>query len=442
MNKKIFSRNLLQSVIAGVLFTSFGVSSCSSEDGMEFNMPSTHKLTTYKLTPQEALDNAKPFLASLETQKGLSRKIMAYKFASKTIKNTRVVYSEDNSSAVSAKEKDTLLYVLNLNGGGYIVAPTDSRITPVLAYIQEGEYDPNDTTNTGFNMFLGKTKQMIQAEKEIVDGTKKENSNTSNINEADINKLQLYIPEEPKQTTAASDWTVVSEVPKRLKSTLGQEFPLNKYIWNGYAGCVAVATIQTMMYKKLPKYIANFEGIEKIPLDWDKMENTKQIMRNHRLSEDIREQLALLTSYINARLKANIKKDGTGANTKDAVDLLNSLGISAAKLRRMNETDVITCLNEGGVLLSCGYMHSVKFLGKILKYKGGHAWVVDGYKQVKRGNQQKLYVHCNWGWSGLGNGVYLWNCFYSDSPETTLDNPRKPTNEVHFKYNFKYSHVK
>lgn len=432
MKRNFFSHSLLQSVIAGLFFVSFGVCSCSSEGEMDLKPLVMSKPTSYKLSPQEALDNAKPLLASLEAQKGGAKKTMARGVAYKTLKNAKVVFSDKTTS--TTKQGDTLLYVLNLNEGGYIVAATDRRVSPVLAYVEKGEYNPKDTTNAGFNFFLEKTKAMIAAEKAIVEGT-------DTLHKSEGYTLQLYAPEANKYEAPAG-WRLAYEVPKRLKTNWGQGFPFNKYMWNGYAGCVSVAMMQIMMHKKQPEYIANFEGIDKIPLDWNKIETEEPVMTRTPLDEGVREQLALLTSYLNYRLGATIRKGSTGAKTEKAVKILNSLGISADPLQPMGEDEMMSRLNEGGVLLSRGNRHSTRFLGIVLGYSEGHAWVIDGYKLMRNGSQRKVYLHCNWGWNGVDDGYYLWNCFHADHPETILDNPNISANAAHFKYDLLFSHVR
>ena len=37
----------------------------------------------------------------------------------------------------------------------------------------------------------------------------------------------------------------------------------------------------------------------------------------------------------------------------------------------------------------------------------GHSWVIDGYRY----EGSTMLVHCNWGWSGKGNGYFATNCF-------------------------------
>lgn len=46
--------------------------------------------------------------------------------------------------------------------------------------------------------------------------------------------------------------------------------------------------------------------------------------------------------------------------------------------------------------------------------QGGHAWVSDGYSYCidkDNGNMINPYIHCDWGWGGIGNGYFTANAF-------------------------------
>ena len=88
-------------------------------------------------------------------------------------------------------------------------------------------------------------------------------------------------------------------------------------------------------------------------------------------------------------------------------------------------------------------------------YSGGHAWVLDGIKSLRRkvtqiniftnevvdvSFQKKELVHCNFGWGGIDNGYYLSKAFNTvKGPE--MRSSESPDNGTYGEdYNFQYNH--
>ena len=83
-----------------------------------------------------------------------------------------------------------------------------------------------------------------------------------------------------------------------------------------------------------------------------------------------------------------------------------------------------------------------KFLGITVKYKGGHAWVYDGYISATKNGKQQNLIHCNWGWgsSKFYNGYYLSKVFDTNSGPEIYDNEVTRSGQSgYYKYNLEYS---
>lgn len=82
-----------------------------------------------------------------------------------------------------------------------------------------------------------------------------------------------------------------------------------------------------------------------------------------------------------------------------------------------------------------GRYYHVAFV--IRNYVDGHAWVVDGYIDQVKNNQESKYIHCNWGWKGKRNGYFLSNVLNAEESPVYNDDVTPSTRSDNFRYRLK-----
>ena len=153
--------------------------------------------------------------------------------------------------------------------------------------------------------------------------------------------------------------------------------------------------------------------------------------------------MAHLCRYLGNAFGAKYKKGTTSVGENKAIDWFNKWGgLKASKLKKYDENPIINAIKNGNPVYGRGNSGRKKFLGITVKYKGGHAWVYDGYiSAIKNGKQQNL-IHCNWGWgSSISyNGYYLSKVFDTNSgPEIKDTEVTRSGSSNNYKYNLEYS---
>lgn len=175
----------------------------------------------------------------------------------------------------------------------------------------------------------------------------------------------------------------------------------NTYIPNYYpVGCVPVAVGEIMKYWQYP---ASF--------NWNQITN------------EASDATAQFLYQVALACNTTFGPGGSGATPQDALNAFHSYGYANASLVSHNDGTVKTNLNTGKPV----YMR-----GRTTDNLEGHAWVCDGYRQVRPGYEivvkalqtktsfytqnmgvyystitPAIYYYINWGYSGKQNGFYL-----------------------------------
>ena len=131
-------------------FSLITLSACSSDEPAVPSTPASSEKSEIR-SVEDACNIA---LAFLEAGKDIS--------ASRSegaIANVKIGYGASSRSGAA----DTLFYSINLaNDGGFVLVSAPVAAEPVLAFVENGSYDPAQTTdNPGFNMFIEKSKEYI-----------------------------------------------------------------------------------------------------------------------------------------------------------------------------------------------------------------------------------------------------------------------------------------
>ena len=176
----------------------------------------------------------------------------------------------------------------------------------------------------------------------------------------------------------------------------------DEYIYKGkcVAGCVPVAMAQIMSYHKYP---ASYVGYE---FAWNAMtESTKFSFNNE--PNDNALMVAHLIREIGRVAKADYGKE-TSATLANIKTMFPKFGYNITGADYDVDKVKISLINNRPV-----FAYGSK------KNGGGHFWVIDGYDHLAtrktyyynyapynvhdvRDFDNRIYVHCNWGWSGEG----------------------------------------
>ena len=422
----------------------------------------THYAITgdYKLTEDEVVESLESFLTSGPSSEGLVSKsgekkyslkkadTIIYKFNKPSVA-TNNLYSKGESDEES---DDVNLFVYDINkedGNGYAILCDDLRIGDVIC-IADGEYRFGDSDNPIAQYFEEQLDSYINDTKQVWEDLNENDvellKNKCGITDEDIQEtIQQNIFSKASEPIRLYDWKI-DQINEKciLKTKWGQRSFYNDAIQavkgkDYYVGCTAVATAQLIAFHKRPyimsspngrtrffrlkalwpKVARNWGGV----FDWDviydpgkvKAENPSNKKTVERLDSRFYQIPALMYEVAEGIKSVYTEKDGTSAYLGDSVNYLRSIGYKCDNTTRNDKysfDDIKKSIDRGLPVLARGSSH-----------KGGHAWVMDGYKKCHR--DQKLYVrssgscktvttriygdfvHCNFGWEGDSDGYYI-----------------------------------
>lgn len=302
----------------------------------------------------------------------------------------------------SQAEEEAYYYVFNAgNNGGYVIVSGDDRVEPILGYVEQGSFDP-DNIPENMRAWLEGYEEEI---KYVIDNDLK--------------------PGSPALRRRSKVTNTKHSVPEILTSRWNQGLPYNLTIEKYYkedgtqarpaAGCIATAWAQVInfhkypdkIYSQIPSYSKTYtlsDGTKKtvtfpaVPrgakIDWENMKDTYSCSESHT-------HTAADTAVANLiRYCGQAVKMGYGASsgaTWHAPDVIKYFGFDDSGHRVGRDECSIDewqdlVYNE----IAAGY--PVPFSGS--KISGGHAFVLDGF------DGEQLF-HVNWGWGGGSNGWFL-----------------------------------
>lgn len=221
-------------------------------------------------------------------------------------------------------------------------------------------------------------------------------------------------------------------------------------------GCVATATSQIMSYHRFPAY------------DWDR------IIRVSLLEADsIKDPYTIeILSYLhkelgkpeNLDMHYTITKDGSAAYSENVPRTFRAFGYRCGELEDYSFDKIKGEVYAQRPVYIDGYSikevtTTPKFLfwggDVVVSYKKGHAWVIDGVRQIKRkvttihritkevvdiAYEVKELVHCNMGWAPTNNGYYISKAFNLNNPPEMRSSVLRSTTTEGEDANFQFYH--
>lgn len=266
-------------------FSLITLSACSSNEPVA---PSTPLTPSEKSDIRSVDDACNIALAFLEAGNDISASR-----SEDAIANVKIGYGPTSRSGAA----DTLFYSVNLaNDGGFVLVSAPTATEPVLAYVENGSYDPAQTTdNPGFNLFIEKSKEYIS-----------------------ISSIEPGTPGGP--VPVKKPYTLVRDVKPRVNVEWGQRYPEGTFCSNGRSGCVQTAIAQILSFFEKPSSIdLTFPEHDRdnVKLNWPEIkkhsisQDEESFYNNHwdkcEASEESHKALAYLCRELGYRNNADYK---------------------------------------------------------------------------------------------------------------------------------------
>lgn len=277
-------------------------------------------------------------------------------------------------------------YIVQYKAGGWAIVSAQSSSSPIIGYNTTGEFSAPAPVN-----------ELLDFNAKIITARAQELGNVEHMGWSRV-----------KQRKAMAQHNNTPDIAPLITVNLNQSLPFNLAcpLVDGFSsatGCVAVGMAQAMMVQNYPprpygsnSYMCPNSGINSIDYDaeaaydWEAMHNFEE---SGNYSE-----IARFLHHIGVAVNMEYGLAGSGADTqKIAGALTKHFGYS-------NKTIYYTAKcpdnDEWLELILNELVH-----GRAVIYSGaserlGHCWNIDGW------NQSTQMVHCNWGWSGMGNGYF------------------------------------
>ena len=437
--KKITNWLFAAALISGTVFS---MSSCSNHDELEEDICNLTQPITHRLTAEQAKQNALNFVNKLGTTTRANGKPL-------TVSDVKAIGIDKSvtRSEVDSVNLDSLFYVVNFdNNEGYVIASSDDRETPIFAYIEDGNYNEEDTLNNGYEAFMSSLIDTEIYNRQLTENDEKLQQSPTIPQEPIVTR---FIRKEDDDEDNPYNGPTIAEdkyevMLPLLKTKWDQSAPYNKYCPGPYTGCVVTAISQICSFLKSPNNVSwSYNGVgNSCNIDWDKI--VKECTNSYwgaPTSYDTQDQVANLMRFWGVTFEAEYSSGGTSVNGDDAIDKLRWYGYNATKLGDYNATNVINDLKKGNsIIFMIGHARYYHVWLVVRKYVDGHAWVVDGYIDEVRSKKETIYLHCNWGWGGTRNGYFLSNVLNADESPAIEDNKVK-TRSHNYRYNLKTSTI-
>lgn len=328
-----------------------------------------------------------------------------------------------------ASTQDTVLYIFNFNdNSGFSIIAADRNVPPLVAITESGNYSIGEPTGVEpFDLYM----------QSIIDDLTQ--------TQYGINAPEIYY---------YYDTYSVGTYKNPLLASIcwGQGDIYGQYCPNGIAGCFNTAVAQIFCIFKKPTSLVcscdmgnDFQTDETITLNWNGMKSHTAIHSGTLTCNAAHNHIGALMRELGVQSQTSYNATSSGASPNKIVSVLNHFGYTySSEGIILADTDKIkNSLNAGKPVFMFGYTQD----------DGGHAWIVDGYKDIiyYRDKYEKAYadgnyiltshaitseshsLHINWGWNGICNGYFTFGTYNAAESESYDTNTNTAT------YNFSES---
>jgi len=395
MNKLKNYKQLLALLLIGLL-----IHSCSEDVNDTLTSESDQNFVSKKLVK----DVSNNFLFKNEQNNSLKGSKATY--TNKSVKELVPVKNEKSK---------TVFYVINYDGGGFIILSADNRTSPILAYSETNNFSLDEESYpSGLVKWLTQTKKGIESvrEKKTIQ-TKSQQLAWKRLNSQ--NKLHpddLFGGED--ELNCEDDY---EEIGPLLSTKWHQRCGFNDLMpelncsnnlpcGRAYAGCVPIAIAQVMKFHEFPT-----------TYNWDNMPNNYGTTTTSQLIGDIHSAITTTISGVDFPA-VSYDCDGTGVSHDYNIANVFTNGFSYATANRgdYNKETVKQYLRWNKPVILSGGRDAGWWIFNA--YTDGHMWVCDGFRRYFIWSEDcstgsgYLFLHMNWGWGdNLINGWYGFNDF-------------------------------
>ncbi len=402
-----------------LLFVIAAFFSCSQED-LEITQTSNEQFQENLISEEQASQYALDFVNKInkETRSSDSPfRVESVKVIGEGKKDTRLGNTERH---------DSLFYIVDFaDNKGFAIVSTAKDDTHVYGYVEEGNYDENDTINSGFRNFMSSIIEGRKNGVRKVSGNFVDNGSEA-ISSPVVGQLSVSDFMFPLLKTKWSVYTHNDLCPEFVSRYSGDIGHFN-------AGSAPIAVSQICTFLKSPEevsYIDEKGNAVSCKIDWKKSDGVLD------RSSDLFLQMCHLVRYWGYQFDVCYGSDiafGDSYARKDVFSTLKRLGYRISMYDGIDDgfdrgEQVIEDLRTGNkiVLVQGNYFPD--------PYKPPYTWVIDGYVIGNEGKGDNSYFHCNWG-DGISNGYFLLG-YTVDSRNGYPEGGRKATRTTQY-YNFK-----
>lgn len=300
---------------------------------------------------------------------------------------------------------EPVYYHFQIKDRGFVLVSATDMVTPILAYSIESNLESNESVD----MMLGSYKKYI------------EDVQAYHISDANAAKAWAqYTADNFVQTKADLKY-----IDKLTTTEFNQMYPYNTYCpYDANTqgdrnkkvpnGCVSVAMGTILNYYRYPTQ--GFSGVSYIPEKYDRQEvKFRDYKYNHDAIASAPNtddgELAKLLYHAGVSVRMGYGPTGSGAASAEALEALRYYW-QYDQGAYMQTQDVFS---GGAKLWGDSILKPQLDLYRPLYYSAqnkeengsGHAFIIDGYKEVMEGDEVVNYFHVNWGWGGQSNGDFL-----------------------------------
>ena len=314
-----------------------------------------------------------------------------------TFKSKGLYYSSRKATMFPDDNMEPAVYAINLDPEGFCIVSATKKTETILAYSDQGKFEP-DNLPIGLADWLSEKIELIQE----VRGEASISSIKKTITSPEGNGL---LPPGGREDVGY----VIKTYGPLLKTSWGQGYPYNyqcpakETCEHSMAGCVAIAAAQVVRYWE-PKNSSY--SWKEMPNSATGSEPTYYVLNNKGFSS-----MSQLIREIGDAVNMDYGCDGSGAQTRDIPKVLSqkygfyNCGNYQEMKPNQAQSKVISNIKNKQPVIMKGQSGYIAY--NSLYITGGHAWVCDGYKEIKKDQEIKQQLfHMNWGWDGKGDGWY------------------------------------
>jgi len=315
---------------------------------------------------------------------------------------------------------EPIYYIVYLYPSGFVIVPADDLVEPIIGFANDGTYNPSRQNPLG--------ALVTQDLKERVTAARANHQPQAKIQALTVTEAQnkwhrfISLAEISEGSFTALGLSSLSDirVAPLLQSKWSQYAVCDNNCYNYYTpnnypcGCVATAMAQVMRYYQHPttgiglhEFTIKVDGNEQTAFtlggdgyggayNWSDM----VLLPDCNTTDTQRQAIGALCHDTGISVNMAYRSDGASADTLIAKDALTTIFKYENAIKGYNDGDNIGQALIGMVNpnLDCG----APVIISILREKGGHAVLCDGYGY----SASTLYHHLNMGWAGNDDAWY------------------------------------